>query len=79
MVLEVNRAKALDTLTEMYNVYRDLFGKNIVLRKTELTDEYAIVLEASLTHSLRELIQPILDKNKLAIRETKDFVTIYST
>ncbi len=78
-MLGVNRAKALGTLTEIYNVYTELFGKNIVLHKDELTDDYAIVLQASLTNSSRRLIEPILVKNKLAMKETKDFVTIYST
>lgn len=74
----MNRTKALDTLNEIYNVYKDLFGESIVLHKDASTKDYAIVLQASLTNSLRELIQPILDKNNLAIKETKGFVTIYS-
>ncbi len=78
-MLGVNRAKALGTLTEIYNVYTELFGKNIVLHKDELTNDYAIVLQASLTNSSRRLIEPILVKNKLAMKETKGFVTIYST
>ncbi len=76
--LGLNREKALDTLTEIYNVYRDVFGKSIVLRKDALTKEYVIVLQDSLTNFSRDLIQPVLHKNKLAMKETKDFVTIYS-
>ncbi len=75
--LEVDRTKALDTLTEIYNVYRELFGKSIILNKSTL-DDYVIELFDCLSNSSRQLIQPILDKNNLVMGEIDNHILIHS-
>jgi hypothetical protein len=76
-VLGANRIKAIDTLTEIVNVYSELFGSSVILSKTTI-DEYVIELFDSLSDSTKILIQPILDKNNLIIENINQHTLIRS-
>lgn len=76
-MLGANRIKAIDTLTEIVNVYSELFGSSVILSKTTI-DEYVIELFDSLSDSTKILIQPILDKNNLIIENINQHTLIRS-
>ncbi len=73
----VNRVTALNILVELYNVYSKLIERKVILNKNTLND-YTIMFDGILTESFKDSIQPILDKNDMALKETKNSVTIYS-
>ncbi len=75
----MNRVKALDTLNEIFNVYRELYGKSIILNKGISIDDYVIELFDSLSDSSKELIQPILDKNNLIMEKIDHHLLIRSS
>ncbi len=72
-----NRLEALNMLVELYNVYSKLIERKVILDKIKFND-YTIVFDGILSESLKDSIQPILDKNNMMAKETKDSVTIYS-
>ncbi len=75
----MNRAQARVTLTEIFNVYRELYGKSIILNKGISIDDYVIELFDSLSDSSKELIQPILDKNNLIMEKIDHHLLIRSS
>lgn len=75
----MNRAQALVTLTEIFNVYRELYGKSIILNKGTSIDDYVIELFDSLSDSSKELIQPILNKNNLIMEQIDHHLLIRSS
>ncbi len=75
----MNRAQARVTLTEIFNVYRELYGKSIILNKGSSIDDYVIELFDCLSDSSKELIQPILNKNSLIMEQIDHHLLIRSS
>ncbi len=73
-----NRVVALDTLVELYNVYSKLIERNVILNKSKFND-YTIMFEGSLSESLKDSIQPILDKNNLIMAKIDHHMLIHSS
>jgi hypothetical protein len=80
----MNREVAVAVLREILVSCRELIETNYLnLKPSDANirkkyDDYELHIKLVLSDPVRQCIEPILEKHKLSVRESKDIVIIYS-